>query len=129
RVGVALELPLFAHVGDKARAARATEAAQRSRLAATEVELAAGLEAAFRRWQAADERLRALERDVVPAQERAPALSGQAYREGARDLASALVAERDLAAVRAEVNAARADAAAAFADLQLAAGVEVGDAK
>lgn len=128
-VGIALELPLFAHVGDKARAARATEAAQRARLSATEIELAAGLEASYRRWQAADERLRALERDVVPAQERAAALSAQAYREGARDLSSALVAERDLAAVRAEVNAARADAAAAFADLQLAAGVEVGDAK
>ncbi len=128
-VGIALELPVFAHVGDKARAARATEAAQRARLSATEIELAAGLEASYRRWQAADERLRALERDVVPAQERAAALSAQAYREGARDLSSALVAERDLAAVRAEVNAARADAAAAFADLQLAAGVEVGDAK
>jgi outer membrane protein TolC len=49
-------------------------------------------------------------------------LSATAYREGARDLAFALQAERDLAAVRAERNAARADAAAAFADLQVAVG-------
>ena len=129
RIGVALELPLFAHVGDKARAARATEAAQRARLAVTETQLGAGLYAAYRRWQAASERLRALEHDVVPAQERAAALSAQAFREGARDLASALQAARDLAAVRAEINGARADAAVAFADLQLAAGDEVGGAR
>jgi cobalt-zinc-cadmium efflux system outer membrane protein len=128
-IGVALELPLFARVGDKARAARATEAAERARLVVTETELGAALVASYRRWQAATERLHAIEHDVVPAQERAAALSAQAYREGARDLASALQAERDLAAVRAEVNAARADAAAAFADLQLAVGDEVGDAR
>jgi cobalt-zinc-cadmium efflux system outer membrane protein len=128
RVGIALELPIFAHVGDKARAARAAEAAQRARLAVTETQLGAGLYAAYRRWQAASERLRSLERDVVPAQERAAALSAQAFREGARDLASALQAARDLAAVRAEINGARADAAIAFADLQLAVGDEVGGA-
>src|SRR5262249_45465714 len=98
-VGVALEIPLFAHIGDKARAARAMEAAQRARLAVAETTLDATLYAAHSHWQAANERLRALERDVVPAQERAAALSAQAYREGARDLASALQAERDLAAV------------------------------
>jgi cobalt-zinc-cadmium efflux system outer membrane protein len=125
-IGLTFDLPLFARVGDKARAARATESAQRARLAVTETELAAGLVAAFRRWQAASERLRSLERDVVPAQERAAALSAQAYREGARDLAYALQAERDLASLRAEVNGARADAAEAYADLQLAVGDEVG---
>jgi outer membrane protein TolC len=46
----------------------------------------------------------------------------QAYREGARDLASALVAERDLASARAELNDARAQAALAYADLVVAAG-------
>jgi len=128
-IGVALELPIFARIGDKERAARATEAAQRARLVVTETELGAGLYAAYRTWQAASERLRSLERDVVPAQERAAALSAQAFREGARDLASALQAERDLAAVRAEVNSARADAASTYADLQLAVGDEVGSAK
>jgi cobalt-zinc-cadmium efflux system outer membrane protein len=127
-IGVTLELPIFAHVGDKARAARAIEASQRARLAVTDTALGAGLYAAYRNWQAASERLRALEHDVVPAQERAAALSAQAYREGARDLASALQAARDLAAVRAEINSGRADAAAAFADLQLAVGDEVGSA-
>lgn len=121
-VGVVLELPVFARIGDRARAARATLAAQRARLAVTDAELGAGLAAAYERWRAAVDTLGGLERDVVPAQERAAALSAQAYREGARDLASALQAERDLAAVRAEVNAARADAATAWEDLQLAAG-------
>lgn len=127
RIGIAVELPIFAHVGDRARAARATAAAERARLVVTETELGAALYAAYRRWQAADERLRALEQDVVPAEERAAALSAQAYREGARDLASALQAQRDLAAVRAELNSARADAAIAYADLELAAGKEVGE--
>jgi outer membrane protein TolC len=127
-IGISVELPLFAHVGDRARAARALETAQRARLAVTDAELGAGLYATYRRWQAANERLHSLERDVAPAQERAAALSAQAFREGARDLASALQAERDLAAVRAEVNAARADTAEAFADLQLAAGEPVGRA-
>ena len=126
RIGLALEVPLFARIGDKARAARATEAAQRARLVVTETELGAGLYVAYRNWQAASERLRALERDVVPAQERAAALSAKAFREGARDLAYALQAERDLANVRAEVNAARAEAAVAFANLQLAVGDDVG---
>jgi cobalt-zinc-cadmium efflux system outer membrane protein len=126
RIGLAVELPLFARVGAKARAARATEAAERARLAVTETTLGAGLVAAYRNWQAASERLRGLEHDVQPAQERAAALSAQAYREGARDLATALQAQRDLAAVRAEINSARADAAVALADLQLASGDEVG---
>jgi cobalt-zinc-cadmium efflux system outer membrane protein len=123
-IGVALDLPLFSKIGDRTRAARATAAAQRARLAVTEAELSASLVAAFHTWQAAQERLRALETVVVPAQERAAALSAQAFREGARDLAYALTAERDLAAVRAEVNAARAEAAAAWAEVKLAAGVE-----
>ncbi|HEU4731819.1 MAG TPA: TolC family protein [Kofleriaceae bacterium] len=123
-VGVALELPVFARIGDRVRAARQTSAAQRARLAATETELGAELAAAFERWRAASDTLAGLERDVVPAQERAAALSAQAYREGARDLASALQAERDLASVRAEVNTARADAAVAWEDLQRAAGTD-----
>jgi len=128
-VGIAIELPLFSHIGDRVRMARALEDVQRARLAVTDTELGAGLVVAFRRWQAASDKLQAIERDVVPAQERAAALSATAYREGARDLASALQAERDLAAVRADRNAARADAAGAFADLQLAVGDEVGDAR
>jgi outer membrane protein TolC len=121
-IGVVLELPLFARIGDRARAARATLAAQRARLTVTDSELGGALAATYERWRAAVETLTALERDVVPAQERAAALTAQAYREGARDLASALQAERDLAAVRAEVNTARADAASAWEDLQLAGG-------
>ena len=110
-IGVAIELPVFARIGDRVRAARATEAAARARLAVTDAELGAELAAAFERWQAAVATLGALEHEVVPAQERAAALSAQAYREGARDLASAL-------------NAARADAAVAWEYLQLAAGTD-----
>ena len=122
RIGVALELPLFARIGDRARQARATAQAQRMRLAALEAELGGRLVAAYERWQAATERLAALEKDVIPAQTQAAALSMQAYREGARDLSSALVAERDLATARAELNDARAQAALAYADLVIAAG-------
>ena len=125
-VGLALDLPVFAHLGDRARAARAKAAAERARFRVTEIELGSGLLATYRRWQAASEKLDSLIRDVMPATERAAALSAQAYREGARDLSSALVAERDLAALRAEINDARASAAIAFADLQLAIGEDVG---
>lgn len=121
-VGLTIDLPIFTHTGDKLHMAEQLEAAERARLAATTSELDAKLVAAYRTWQAAQDKLVALERDVVPAQERAAALSATAYREGARDLAFALQAERDLAAVRAERNAARADAAAAYADLQMAVG-------
>jgi len=124
-VGIALDLPLFAHIGDKARAARATAAAQRMRLAATEAELSGRLVAAYARWQAATERLASIQRDVIPAQEKAATLSMQAYREGARDLSSAVLAERDLASARAELNDARAAAAAAYADLAVAVGEDV----
>jgi outer membrane protein TolC len=125
-LGVSLELPIFAHVGDRTRAARALEEAQRARLAVTETALGASLVAAYKTWQAATERLQAIERDVLPAQERAAAMAAAAYREGARDLAFALQAERDLAAVRAERVGALADAATAYALLQAAAGDEVG---
>lgn len=125
RVGVALDLPVFARTGDRTRAAQATALAQRSRLAALDAELAGRLAAAHARWRAAAERLAALERDVLPASERAAALSRQAFREGARDLSSALTAERDLTAVRAEINDARAAAALAYADLAQATGEDL----
>jgi outer membrane protein TolC len=125
RIGVSLDLPIFARTGAHTRAARATAQAQRARLSALEAELGGRLAAAYARWQAASERLAALERDVLPAHDKAAALSMQAYREGARDLSSALVAERDLTGVRAEINDARGQAALAFAELLQAAGEEI----
>jgi cobalt-zinc-cadmium efflux system outer membrane protein len=125
RIGVSLEVPVFARIGARARAAREAAQAQRARLAALDAELGGRLAAAYSRWRAATERLAALEHDVIPAHDKAAALSMQAYREGARDLSSALVAERDLASVRAEVNDARATAALAFAELALAAGEDL----
>ena len=126
QVALSLELPVFAHTGDRVRAARAAAAAERARLGVIETELGAGLAACYRRWQAASERVEVLENDVLPAQARAADLAAQAYREGARDLASALQANRDLTAVRAEVIAARADLAMAWADLHDVAGDELG---
>ena len=95
------------------------------RLVATEAELSGRLVAAYARWQAATESLTAIQRDVIPAQEKAATLSMQAYREGARDLSSAVLAERDLASARAELNDARAAAALAYADLLVAVGEDV----
>ena len=128
-VAVSFELPVFAHLGDRARSLRATAAAERARVAVTHAQLAGELVAAYRRWQGAGERVTALEHDILPAQERAAQLSAQAYREGARDLASALQADRDLSAVRAEIIAAQADLAEAWAALQDAAGAELGGAR
>lgn len=121
-IGVALELPVFSHLGDRAAAARAAEAAQQARLKVTEATLGGELVGAYRRWQGARERFTALDHDVLPAQSRAAEMSAQAYREGARDLAFALQAQRDLASVQADLNNARADAAVAYADLQIAIG-------
>jgi cobalt-zinc-cadmium efflux system outer membrane protein len=127
--GLVLELPLFSHVGDQIRASVATAAAERSRAGAAEAELAGALVAAYRRWQAAGETVAALDHDVVPAQQHAAELARQAYREGSRDLATALTAERDLAGVRADLVAARGDLATAWIELQIAAGEEPGHAR
>ena len=123
-VGLTLELPVFSKIGAQARSARATAAAERTRLVVTETQLAGVLVASYHRWQSASDRFNGLVRDVVPLQEKATAQSEQAYREGARELVTALQAERDLASVRAEVNAARIDAGVAWVELQLAAGTE-----
>ena len=109
--GLVVDLPVFAHVGDQLRATTAATMAERARLAAADSELAGALFAAYRRWQAAGETVAALDRDVLPAQTHATDLASQAYREGSRDLSTALQAERDLAAVRAELAAARGDLA------------------
>ncbi|MEO7091907.1 MAG: TolC family protein [Polyangiales bacterium] len=124
-VALSLDLPLFARVGDQVRAAHAQTAAERARLAAGDAQLGGDLVAAFRRWEAATERSTVLERDVLPAQEKATTLAAQAYREGARDLASALQAERDRAAVRTEIAEAKITAATAWIELELAAGGDV----
>jgi outer membrane protein TolC len=125
-IGVALDLPVFAHVGDRLRAAHAQTQAERARLAATEAQLSGALVAAFRRWEAARDQSAGLEREVLPVQERAASLAAQAYREGARDLATAQQAERDLAAVRFEIAAARIAAAQRWIEVQAAAGQEPG---
>jgi outer membrane protein TolC len=125
-VGVSLDLPVFARIGARVRAEQARAAAARTRLAETDARLDAAIVGAYERWQAAIETLGSLERDILPAQERASTLSAQAYREGARDLATALQASRDLAAVRAEVAAARTEAADAWLDVQNASGADLG---
>lgn len=127
-VGLSIDVPLFAHAADRVHAANATVEAERARLAATEVELGGQLVAAYRRWQEASETLAALEKTILPAQEKASSLAMQAFREGARDVSSALQADRDLAAVRAELVAARADTGLAWIDLRAASGDPLGAA-
>jgi outer membrane protein TolC len=58
----------------------------------------------------------------MPAQQRAAQQAQQAFREGARDLSTALQAARDLTSVAGELANARIDAAQAWIDLALAAG-------
>jgi len=124
--GLLIDVPIFARTGDQIRAASARAAAERARLAAEDAQLGGELVAAYRRWQAASETVAALERDVLPAQERAAALATQAYREGARDLSTALQADRDLAGLRADLATARGELATAAIELQVAAGEEPG---
>ncbi len=123
-VGLAFELPLFGHLGDQLRAAHAETDAATIRLAGVDAELAAGLVAAYQRWQAAVERVAALEHDVMPAQQRATQLAQQAYREGARDLSTALLATRDQQAVAAELANARIESGLAWQAVTLAAGTD-----
>lgn len=125
-LALALDVPIFSRVGDQVRAAQAQTTAERARLAAGDAQLGGDLIAAFRRWEAATERLTVLERDVLPVQDRATTLASQAYREGARDLASALQAERDRTAVRTEIAEAKITAATAWIELTLAAGGDPG---
>lgn len=120
--GLVLEFPLFGHVGDQVAAAERDTAAARLRLGAVDSELAGRLVAAYERWQAARERVAALDRDVLPAELRAAQQAQQAFREGARDLSTALQATRELTSVAAELANARVDAAQAWLDLELSAG-------
>jgi outer membrane protein TolC len=128
--GLAFDLPLFSHLGDQLRAARAETNAAQVRLSGVDAQLSAGLVAAYRRWQATTERVASLEHDVLPAQQRATQLAQQAFREGARDLSTALQATRDLQAIDAELANARIDSGLAWQAVVVAAGVnEVSNAR
>jgi outer membrane protein TolC len=120
--GLVLEFPLFGRVGNQVTAAERDRAAAQARLGAVDSELAGKLVAAYQHWRATSERVAALDRDVMPAQQRAAQQAQQAFREGARDLSTALQAARDLTSVAGELANARVDAAQAWIDLALAAG-------
>jgi outer membrane protein TolC len=122
--GLSFDLPLFAHLGDQLRAARTETNAAQVRLSGVDAQLAAELVAAYRRWQATTERVASLERDVLPAQQRATQLAQQAFREGARDLSTALQATRDLQAIDAELANARIDSGLAWQAVVIAAGID-----
>ena len=98
-------------------------------MSGVDAQLAAELVAAYRRWQAATERVASLEHDVLPAQQRATQLAQQAFREGARDLSTALQATRDLQAVDAELANARIDSGLAWQAVVIAAGIEEANAR
>jgi outer membrane protein TolC len=120
--GLVLEFPLFGRVGDQVAAAERDRAAAQARLGAVESELSGKLVAAYQHWRATSERVAALDREVMPAQQRAAQQAQQAFREGARDLSTALQAARDLTSVAGELANARVDASQAWIDLALAAG-------
>ena len=122
RATVVLELPLFGRTGAKVAAAQAEAAVAAAEGRARTQGLAGALVAAHRKATAAADRATLLARDVLPAQELAAAQAQQAYREGAADLTSALVAARELLAVRVEVVDAIHDAAVAHAALTHAIG-------
>ena len=104
-VGVSLELPLFAHVGDRTRVARALEDAERARLAVTDDRARrAGSSRRTARGRRRPSGCKRSSATCCPRRSARRRSSATAYREGARDLAFALQAERDLAAVRAERN-------------------------
>ncbi|HEY4180033.1 MAG TPA: TolC family protein [Kofleriaceae bacterium] len=121
-LGLSLDLPLFGRAGDRIRAANATGDAERARMKAIDTQLAASLVAAEHRWQAAKETEQQLETTIVPAQENVAKLALTAYQEGARDLETAIIAARDLAAARAELVTARAELASAWVELLDAGG-------
>ncbi|CAN5818867.1 hypothetical protein BH11MYX2_BH11MYX2_26460 [soil metagenome] len=121
-LGLSLDVPIFARAGDRIRVADYTRDAERARMTALDTQLAAALAAADRRWQAAKETEQQLETTIVPAQENVAKLALDAYQEGARDLDTAIIAARDLAAARAELVTARAELATAWVQLLDAGG-------
>ncbi|MBK9032418.1 MAG: TolC family protein [Myxococcales bacterium] len=122
RASLVVEVPLFGRAGARARAARAEVAVAVAELSARTQALTGELIAAQRRARATAARAQRFELEVLPAQELATAQALAAYRAGATDLIAALVAGRELLAVRAEVTEARYQAAVAQAALARALG-------
>ncbi len=122
RASLLIDLPLFGRGAARSTAARAQIAVAAADGRARTQQLAGALVLAHRLAAAAAARARRLADDVLPAQVSAQALAGEAYREGAADLSSALVASRELLAVQAEVIEATHAAAMARAALTRAIG-------
>lgn len=121
-VSLAVDLPLFGRGARRVAAARARVAAEEATATALARQVSAEVTAARRRWDAATRRVRGLTDELVPAQERAAALTREAYREGEADLVTVIQTERDLLEVRGEQVDAEVDAAEAWADLERVAG-------
>jgi len=122
RAGVTVELPLLGRGQARLDAARAGERVARLADLAIAAQLDATIVAAHRRAAAAIARARRFSDEVLPAQLRASELATRAYREGGAALASALLAQRELVAVRVEVLDAIYAAAVARATLSRASG-------
>jgi outer membrane protein TolC len=122
RIGVTMEVPLLGHTAANVHAAESRLAAARITSAAVSSHLGADLVAARTRFSSAAQHAASLERDVLPAQREAAELARAAFREGQTGLVSVLEAERGLADAEGEAADARADADAAFVDLQWASG-------
>lgn len=122
KLGVTLTVPLFARRGAAERAARARRDAAVVERDAALATVDGAVVASYRRLQAARQRARSLEHDVLPAQREAAELARSAYREGAGGLIAVLDAERALNDTEVEWIDARAEAALALIELEWAVG-------
>jgi cobalt-zinc-cadmium efflux system outer membrane protein len=120
-VGLTVDVPLFGKGAEAEHAAAARQRAADVERVAVRRAIDAELVAAYRGYQAARARARALATDVVPAQAEAARLARVAYDQGQTGLVTVLTAARALIDAEIEAIDARADAALAHADLQKAA--------
>jgi cobalt-zinc-cadmium efflux system outer membrane protein len=119
---VSVELPVFHVHGPLIARAQAMESQAQVELAAARVRLAAELARAYAAFQAANERARALNDEVLPAAQEAADLALESYRSGHLDIAGVLAAEQTLTDARNQAQHSIADRARALHTLEHAVG-------
>jgi cobalt-zinc-cadmium efflux system outer membrane protein len=122
RAGLGMELPLFGRTSEAVNAAAAERDAARAQSDATQHAIAAQLVTAYRRCQAALERVRSLHDDVLPAQREAERLARAAYAEGQQGFTAVVQAERALIELEQASLDAQEELALAVIDLEWSSG-------
>jgi outer membrane protein TolC len=125
RIGLSVELPLFAGIGAAQSAAAARVAAARLNAELVGGQLAGAAVSARLRYVAAQQLAGALNDTVVPAQRQAAELAAVGYREGQTGLAVIIETQRGLAEAQAEALDARAAAGNAWIEWLWASGGKV----